>query len=76
MIEAIIETAETFSITLLKYKREDQQGKSPLSIYILAKTANIAVKALDMTTATTDAPSLRQIYEMGSINRSMPPTII
>jgi len=73
---AIIDTINTLSKTLLTNIREDQQGKSPRNIYIRAKTANIAVPALAITTDMTDAPSFKQIYDIGSISNNIPPTMI
>lgn len=71
-----IDTKRTLSKTLLINTREDQQGKSPRNIYIRAKTANIAVPAFAITTEMTEAPSLKQIYDIGSISNNIPPTTI
>ena len=71
-----IDTNVTLSNTFLKYTRDDQQGKSPRNIYIRAKTANIAVPAFAITTEMTEAPSFKQIYDIGSISNNIPPTMI
>ena len=54
------DTNKTLRNTLLKYTLDDQQGKSPRSIYIRAKKAIIAVTAFEMATKTTDAPNFKK----------------
>ena len=60
--------------TFRKKIREDQKGMSPLSIYIRAKKAKIAVIVLAQATNVTESPDFRPIYEMGNVSSSMPPT--
>lgn len=75
-IADMMDTETTFNMTSLMKIFDDQYGKSPRIMYILANTAAKDVTADAAVTLHISKPIFKATYARGSVSNNTPPTTI